>query len=201
MPARSGSPSLLPLLRSETQSRLLERLVLKPELAFTVADLMDDLSVAEMSVRRELDRLVAASIVERERIGRQTVYRASVASPLYEPMRQLVERSVGLEALLREALASIGNIEVAVIFGSWARGEVDAESDVDVLVIGDFDYPELVARVAEVQRRAAREISFVALRRDEFRERFAEGSGFVTSVLDAPKLPLIGRLEDLLDGP
>jgi predicted nucleotidyltransferase len=197
LPRRTGSPNLLPLLRSATQAGLLERLLLAPDAAYTVSELASALGVTDMSVRRELDRMRAAGIVERQRVGRQGLFRADRGSPLYEPLRQLVERSVGVEALLRESLNDIPGVEAAGIFGSWARGEVDAQSDVDLLVIGDFDYTDVVSRLQELQERTGREISMVAMRRDELQEHLNEGSGFLSSILSSPMTMLVGDRQDL----
>jgi predicted nucleotidyltransferase len=192
MPRRTGSPSLLPLLRSETQAGILERLLLHPDDAHTVRELADALEVTDMSVRRELERMVAAGILERERIGRQGRYRASVASPLFRPLQELVERSVGVEALLRDVLSDVPGVEAAAIFGSWARGEVDAQSDVDVLVVGDFDYADAVARLGTLQERTEREINMVAMRPGELREQRALEHGFIPGILRSPVTPLVG---------
>jgi predicted nucleotidyltransferase len=138
-----------------------------------------------------------AGVVEHELIGRQGLYRASVASPLFEPLRQLVERSVGVEALLRDLVLEVPGVETAAIFGSWARGKVDAESDVDVLVTGDFDYPELISRSMELQERTGREINIVAMRTGELRERMQEGNGFVRDIMASPMKFLVGSLDDV----
>lgn len=193
MARRTSSPSLLPLLRSATQARLLERLVLHPDEAYTVSQLALELDVTGMSVRRELYRMVDAGIFEREAVGRQSVFRASVASPLYEPLRELVERSVGVEVLLEEVLERTAGIEAAAIFGSWARGRVDAESDIDLLVIGEFDHTALVAELMELQARTGREINLVSMRPDELSEQ--RESGFVREVMSAPMRMLIGTIE------
>jgi predicted nucleotidyltransferase len=194
MPRRTASPSLLPLLRSATQAGLLERLLLNPDATFTVREMAGALGVTDMSVRRELERMIDAGIVERERIGRQGLYRASVASPLYEPLRQLVERSVGVEPLLRELLEKVPGVDAAAIFGSWARGKVDAESDVDVLVTGDFDYSELVSRLHGLEERTGREINLVAMRPGELQESLEQDSGFVRDIMASPMTMLVGEL-------
>jgi predicted nucleotidyltransferase len=194
--AEPDRPSLLPLLRSETQADVLERLLLHPDDSYTVGDLAEALDVTDMSVRRELSRMVDAGILERQMVGRQGLYRASLASPLFEPLRELIERSVGVEPLLRDALADIPGIDAAVIFGSWARGQVDAESDVDVLVVGTFDYADVTARLHALQERTGREINMVAMRPKELREqRGNTKSGFLTGVLRGPMRPLVGDLD------
>jgi predicted nucleotidyltransferase len=192
MARRSGSPSLLPLLRSETQAGLLERLILHPGDAYTVADLAAHLGVTDLSVRRELHRMVDAGIAERELVGRQQVFRGSVESPLFEPLRELLERSVGAEALIRDVLERTGGIESAAIFGSWARGQIDADSDIDLLVVGEFDYTSLVSELIALQERTGREINLVAMRADEPSEQ--RDSGFLRDVLSAPMRVLVGNL-------
>lgn len=194
MPRRTASPSLLPLLRSATQAGLLERLLLDPDATFTVRELADALGVTDMSVRRELERMIDAGIIERERIGRQGLYRASLASPLYEPLRQLVERSVGVEPLLRDLLEKVPGVDAAAIFGSWARGKIDAQSDVDVLVTGDFDYSELVSRLHGLQERTGREINLVAMRPGELQESLEQDSGFMRDIMASPMTMLVGEL-------
>jgi predicted nucleotidyltransferase len=192
MPRRSSTPSLLPLLRSATQAGILERLFLHPDQAYTVGELAELLGVTDLSVRRELYRMVDAGMVDREAVGRQSVFRASVASPLYEPMRQLVERSVGVEPLLRELVAQTPGVEVAAIYGSWARGTIDAESDVDLLLVGDIEYAALVEQLMALQERVGREINTVWMRPEEWREQ--QGSGFVREILSSPVRVLAGSL-------
>ena len=192
MARRSASPSLLPLLRSETQAGLLERLVLRPDDSYTVADLAQALGVTDQSVRRELHRMVDAGIVEREAVGRQGVYHASTASPLYEPLRELVERSVGVEALLRAVLERTSGVEAAAIFGSWARGRIDAQSDVDLLVIGDIDYAALVENLVSLQERIGRDVNVTWMRERELRDRW--DSGFVRDIMAAPMRVLVGQI-------
>ena len=192
MARRSGSPSLLPLLRSETQAGLLERLILHPGDAYTVADLAAHLRVTDLSVRRELHRMVDAGIAERELVGRQQVFRASIESPLFEPLRELLERSVGAETLIRDVLERTDGIESAAIFGSWARGRVDADSDIDLLVVGEFDYTSLVSELTALQERTGREINLVAMRPDELSAQ--RDSGFLRDVLSGPVRMLVGSL-------
>jgi predicted nucleotidyltransferase len=195
MARRSGTSSLLPLLRSETQAGLLEKLIAHPEQYYTVAELTSLLGVTEMSVRRELERMRKAGIVDHTMVGRQGIYRASTASPLFAPLRDLVERSVGVEPLLREALETVPGLKAAAIFGSWARGDVDAESDVDLLIVGDVDYPSMISKVLPLQERIGREINMVWMRPGELLDALANGSAFAAEIRSSPMRTLVGDME------
>ena len=85
-------------------------------------------------------------------------------------------------------------MRAAAIFGSWAEGHTTAGSDIDLLVVGDVDRGELLAAAPEVGRLAGREIDVTAYRPDEFADKIASGSGFLTTVLRGPLLPLVGDL-------
>lgn len=160
--------------------------------SYTVSELARDAGVTDMSVRRELERFLDAGIIERETIGRQGVYRAAIASPLFEPLRDLLEKSVGVEARLRDLLGQTPGVEGAAIFGSWARGRVDAESDVDLLVIGNIDYGALVERLNPLQSKIGRQISVVWMRPEEFNA--PDRSAFIREVLSGALLVVAGEV-------
>jgi predicted nucleotidyltransferase len=180
-------------LRSRTQAELLERLILHPEASYTVAQLAKDLAVTDMTVRRELERMLDAGIIEREAIGRQGIYRAATASPLFSALHELVEKSLGVEANLKELLSQTPGIEGAAIFGSWARGRIDAESDIDLLVIGDIDYGSLLEKLTPLQRKADREINVVWMSPEEFHGR--DRTVFIREVLAGPLRVLTGEVD------
>jgi predicted nucleotidyltransferase len=97
--------------------------------------------------------------------------------------------------LLREALETVPGVQAAAIFGSWARGDVDAESDVDLLVVGDVDYPSLTSKLTRLQERIGREISVVWMRPGELPDALANGSAFATELRSSPMRTLIGDME------
>jgi predicted nucleotidyltransferase len=137
--------------------------------------------------------MLDAGIVEREAVGRQGIYRASVASPLFEPLRDLIQKSVGVDAQLRDLLEDTPGVEGAAIFGSWARGRIDAESDVDLLVVGDIDYGLLLEKLMPLQSKIGREISVVWMLPEEFYA--SDRSAFMREVLAGPLRLLAGRIE------
>lgn len=190
---RTEPPAILPLFRSDLQARLLAALLLDEE-PLTVRDLIERTSASPATLHRELGRLEEAHLIEHDRVGRTKRYRAATESPLYEPLRALIERTLGVAPLLQSTLQGVDGVELAAIFGSWAAGEADQESDVDLLVVGSVDRGDLLAAVRQVERQTHREIDVTAYRREEFDRRLAEGSGFLRTVLGGPLTPLIGEI-------
>jgi len=193
---RTSPPSQLPLFRSRLQADLLVLLFAAGEQGLTVKDLAEQTAASRSSVQRELARLLDAGILEREERGRTSVYRPG-DSPVREPLRDLIEVTVGAVPRLAEQLRGLEGIEVAVVYGSWASGLTSPDSDIDLLVIGSVGYSDLVREVAKVEEAVGREIDVKLYGADEFKSRLSEGSGFIRTVLSGPTLTLRGELPEL----
>jgi predicted nucleotidyltransferase len=196
---RTKAPTALPLFRSEFQLRLLALVLLQPDRLWTAPALQEQLGATAASVHRELQRALSAGIVVRESVGRTYQYRAEPGSPLFEPLQELLDRTVGVETELRRALEGLPGVEAAVIHGSYARAQrVRPQSDIDVLVLGHPDFRALRARVRKVERQAGREIDALVYSADEFRDMLKRGNSFAKGVVRGPTKPLTGDLHALV---
>lgn len=185
---------MLPIFRSDLQAGLLAALFLRDDQPMTAKQLASETGGALASVYRELTRLVEAGLVERDREERGAGFLAVRDSPLYEPLRELLDRTLGVEPQLRRALAEVEGIEDAAIFGSWAERTPHGDSDIDLMVVGDVDRSMLLVQVKRVESHVGREIDVTAYGRDEFDRRRDEGSGFIRTVLRGPLVQLIGEV-------
>jgi predicted nucleotidyltransferase len=193
---RTSTPAILPLFRSEMQLHLLALLLLQPERSWTLQELAQALDAPASSVHRELGRAQRAGIIRRSAAARPHRFQAATEDPLYEPVAELLRRSVGVEQQLRVTLQRSG-VLAAVIYGSWAGGTRRPDSDIDVLVIGDADLRELRRCVRPIGKAAGRTIDLTVLSVDEFQRLLAEESSFARSVLQAPTTPLVGELDSI----
>lgn len=192
MAMRTKALPLLPILRSELQARILALVFLNPEVEWTGPDLQQRLQVAEPTFRHEIRRLRDAGLVVSRSLGRTNLYTAAVESPLYEPLRELVERTLGVEVALSRVLADVPGVEFAAIYGSWAAERLRPTSDIDVLVIGDVSFDAVADAVREVEQLAGREVGLTVYTRDEFEQQVRSGGGFTTTLLSREMKPLLG---------
>jgi len=144
-------------------------------------------------VQRELEQLTRAGLVTRERRGNQVYFQANDAAAIYHELVVLVAKTFGIGDFLRKALVPFSTrILVALIYGSVARGEHHATSDVDVLIVGDVLLSELEDAFREVETRIARPVSATVMDLREFAKRKKANDNFLRTVLAGPKIFLIG---------
>ena len=133
-------------------------------------------------------------------MGRSLEYRVN-DGPVTDAVRTLFQRTVGVEALLRDAVVDLPGVEAAFIHGSYASGHERSGSDVDVIVVGEPDRIELAERLATVERQIGRPVSMLLVHRSQLSARLANPDGFWSSVIDSPRIQLVGpKLEDLIGG-
>jgi len=193
---RTSPPALLPLFRSRLQADLLTLLVSSGQEGHTVKELASETAASRSSVQRELARLLEAGILERAQSGRTSVYRLA-DSPLRRPLEELIEATVGVVPRLTEQLRTLEGVDVAVIYGSWATGQLSPDSDIDLLVVGSVGYADLVEAVAGVEESVGREIDVRLYEAEELQGRLVAGSGFLRTALSGPTLTLIGEPPEL----
>jgi predicted nucleotidyltransferase len=152
------------------------------------------------SVQRELARLVEVGLVERVPRGNQVWFRANERSPIHADLVGLMTKTVGVIGLLRTTmsqLAQLGTIHSAFIYGSFATGNQEPGSDVDLMVIGDTTLKELVPLLRPVEQRIGREINPTIYSLEELRRRTKSGEHFLTQVIAKPRLLLHGADDDI----
>jgi predicted nucleotidyltransferase len=186
------------LLFSAYRREVLGLLLLRPDESLHVREISRLTGVPAGSLHRELRTLTDAGLLLREPVGNQVRYRANRACPIYPELAEVFRKTSGLVDLVRAALAPLaGRISVAFIFGSIAKGAETASSDVDLYVIGDAGFAEVVGILSGLRERLGREISPVVATRKDFRAQRKSKERFVTRVLGEPKLFVIGSADDL----
>jgi len=150
----------------------------------------------DSTLRQELRKLVRLDLVQSRRDSNRVYYRAKTESPLYPEIRNLVLKTSGLSDVLKSMLTD-KRIRVAFVFGSIARGEEKAGSDVDLMVIGQLGLRDLSRLLSGIEEKIGREVNPHVLREEEFRKRIRAKEHFVSSVMETLKIFIIGSQGEL----
>jgi predicted nucleotidyltransferase len=189
---------LASLLFGAYRRRVLGLLLLHPEETYHVREIARLTDTAAGTLHKELARLAQAGLLTRERIGNQLRYAANRQCPVFEELASILRKTSGLADIVLDALTGVSKrIDVALIFGSVARGEERTGSDVDVLMIGSIGFADAVKAMHPAQEKIGREINPVVMSPEEFRRKQEAGDGFVREILAKEKIFLIGDEDEL----
>lgn len=190
--------SLGEALFTKTQQRVLGLLFGNPDRSYYNNEIVRFADAGIGSVQRELQRLESAGLVTARKIGNQKHYQANRTAAIFEELRGIVLKTVGLADVLREAIAPLQEqVELAFIFGSIAQGKERVTSDVDVMVIGDVSFDEVVHALYSTQESLGREVNPVVMSASEFSGNILQGDRFVSRIVKEPKIFLKGDSDDL----
>jgi predicted nucleotidyltransferase/transcriptional regulator with XRE-family HTH domain len=198
VPGMGIRSSLADALFSATQQRVLGLLYGHPDRSFFATEIFERVGSGRGTVQRELERLVDSGLAVMTRVGNQKHYRANREAPIFSELRSIVLKTSGLAEPLREALAPLAKkIELALVYGSVARGDAHAGSDVDLLVVArDLTLAQLYTRLLGAEKATGRKINPTLLTPVEFCDRRAEGNPFLKKVLSGDTIALIGSAHD-----
>jgi predicted nucleotidyltransferase len=193
---RKSSP-IDPLIGKTTQD-LLAATVLQPDRWWYLSDLAKHLGRRPSSLQTPLVALVSAGILSRRKEGNRVYFRANPDCPFLPELQGLMAKTVGLVEVLREALMPLkGRLELAFVHGSVAKSREGTASDVDLVAIGSLGLAELSPVLEKVEQRLGRPVDANVYSPEEFAKKLAAKNHFLCSVLDAEKLFVVGRSDDL----
>jgi predicted nucleotidyltransferase/DNA-binding HxlR family transcriptional regulator len=187
---------LAELLSSRARAEIFRLLFSGPGGELHVREIERRSGLNDSTLRQELRKLVRLDLVQSRRDSNRVYYRAKTESPLYPEIRNLVLKTSGLSDLLKSALMD-KRIRLAFVFGSIVRGEEKAGSDVDLMVVGQLGLRDLSRLLSGIEEKIGREVNPHVLREEEFRKRIRAKEHFVCSVMETPKIFIIGSQNEL----
>ena len=189
---RAPTPSLLPIFRSQQQAELLALILGDPSIEHSLAQLTERTGIPYASVHREVERAEAAGLVTSRLVGRTRLIRADPASPYFSGLSDVLVKAFGVPWVLGEALAGVGRIDAAYVYGSWAARFSGEEGDrpvgdIDLLVLGGPDRDGVYAAASSAERRLGRPVQ-VTIRSADW---LTNGNGtFHDTVAGRPMVPV-----------
>lgn len=181
--------------RSAIRREILLRFYTRPGLERHARELAREMGRAAQPVARELSALERAGILTSSTVGRARRYRLNESSPIASQFRALVQRTIGVEGKLRDALEGLAGVEEAFIFGSYARGEDRATSDIDLMVVGPITRRALSGRLREVESELGRDVNVTRYTREDLQRLRGSHDPFLADVWTGKRIPIISRRE------
>lgn len=188
--------SLLALLFPQVRAEVLRLLFADDSRQLHLRELVRQSGLTLGTLQTEIDKLLAAGLLLDHRDGNRRYFRANASHPLFPDLHNLVLKTAGLREVLADVLNGLDSIRVALVFGSVAAGTAKADSDVDLLVIGDLGLRALAPRLRPAAERLGREINPLVMSPVEFAREHAS-KPLLVDLLAKPKLFIKGDEREL----
>jgi len=182
--------------RSEARRRLLAYYFTNPTARLHLRDLAERLKIDPSNLSKELRRLERKGLFRSEISGRQKYFQLNREYPLFDEVQAIIEKTIGAVTVIRHALKRIDGIDKAYLYGSFAKNQQDAASDIDVLIVGAPREEALAQLVSKLERQLGREINYTVLPAREFASRRLRKDAFLENVWHNRRIPLIGPDEE-----
>jgi uncharacterized protein len=178
---------------TKTQQAILKLLYTHPEKSFYTKEILRLTGMGVATIKRELDRMERASVLKKFKIGNQLHYQANTDCPIYSELITIADKTFGLNDTMKLALEPLAHkIVWAFIFGSIASEKETPWSDIDLMIIGTLDFFAVAIAVNNAQHLLGREINPKIYTPQEWKNLLKEKTGFIKSVLQKPKINIIG---------
>jgi uncharacterized protein len=183
-------------LRSELRRKLLTFFYVNRSARVYVRQLAGELHADSTNLSRELARLEREGLLHSEIEGKQRYYSINRAYPYLKPLFTMLQGSIGIEPALKDALKAVDGVKSAWLFGSFAKNEADAASDIDLLIVGEPDQAQLAVETRKAEKALRREINYTVLTPRELKRRLNKSDPFIADIWNGKRIELIGQHDD-----
>jgi len=186
------------LLFGRTRGAILALLYGRADQSFYTRQIAREVDASVGAVQRELENLSKVGLITRSSVGSQVFYQVNRNAPIFREMQGLVNKPIGIFGVLRSALQPLAKrVLVAFVYGSVAREQETAQSDVDLMVVGKATLDEVLSRLSTVEKSIGRPVNPTVYSVAEFKSKLASGNHFLAAVLKGQKVFLLGDEDEL----
>jgi uncharacterized protein len=144
------------------------------------------------AIWKELVHLERIGVLFSKQRGRSKIYQPNPACPILPELKSIVLKTEGIVKVLHEHLIGVNSIVAAFIYGSYAAGEADLLSDLDLMIIGEVNLSQFASMISELERELNRSINYVIFTKAELEMKIANDDPFIRNVIQSPKVMLMG---------
>lgn len=186
------------LIASKTRRLLLNTFFSNPGVEYYTRQLASILGISVGNIHREIKKLLSAGILNVRNVGNIKLFSLNKQNPIYEEIKNIIYKTEGVVKLVKDAVADVGGVKAAFIYGSFAKGDERPDSDIDVFLIGDdVDENELVANISALEKKLFKEINYTRYTESEYKKEKKKKNSFILETIKGKKIFIKGGEKDL----
>ena len=170
------------LTKSKIRKKIILLFLYNQKREFYLSEIAKIVDTSPGTAQRELNRLLAGDFISFKKKANLSIYSLNKRYTLLKEVETIVDKTFGIEVMLKNGLGTIDNIDYAFIFGSFVKGQFRSESDIDLFIIGEVEEDRILKVVQRIENSIAREINYHLADRDDFLSK-AKDSHFYREIL------------------
>jgi predicted nucleotidyltransferase len=180
------------LFSSRVRAKILSELFQSPGEPRNAHELAQSMGEHYSAVWKELVKLEKIGILSSRPHGNSKEYQINPQCPIVNELRSIVIKTEGVGKVIKSTLKELNTVQEAFIFGSYASGEADERSDIDLMIIGDVDLEKLSPTISKLEKEINRPINYVIYSNEDWNNKEKEKDSFWVNVNESPKINIIG---------
>lgn len=189
--------NLLEVTKSRLRQKLLAYFFTNPKADLYLREISSLLKEDAGNLSKELTNLEKKGIFTSRIRGNQKYLSLNKQYPLYQELRSIIFKTIGVEGSLREIIRQMEGVDLAFIYGSFAKDKESPTSDIDLFIIGNPHEDRLMEKIEDLEKRLHREINYNIYPKKEFVDRKKKKDSFVLNILKGPKIVLKDNLNGI----
>jgi len=159
------------LTKSKIRQRIILLFIYNQGKEFYLSEIAKEIHSSPGTTQRELEKLLRNDFLLFKKKANLSFYMLNKQYSLLEEVESIVKKTIGIEFMLKNRLVQIENIEFAFLYGSFVKGGMKSDSDIDLFVIGRVKEDPIFKAVEEVEKIIGREINYHLSGKEEFLKR------------------------------
>jgi len=180
------------LFGSKARASLLRFFCLNPGKQFYVREIERKTNLSYISVSNELKNLQEFGLLKSKFNGNQKNFWIDEHFVLYEDLQKIILKTEGVTKTIMDTFSSLKNVDFLFIYGSFASGKANVQSDLDVFIVGNASYDEVIDIIVKNEKETGRQINFTMYKQEDLLSRIKNQDSFIMNVVNEPKIMLIG---------
>lgn len=179
---------------SPNQQVLLNLFITNPEQEYHLHEIGRILEKKPGTFQKALNALEERGILKSHMRGNQRLVSLNKKYPLLKEITKIIQKTVGIEIMLKELVESEDDIHIAYIFGSYAKNKMRSDSDIDLILVGLENAEDAILEgIEKIEKKIQREINPKFYTTTEYARKIRQNDPFLKEILDTHYITLKGR--------
>jgi len=167
----------------------------QPDLDYNLSEIGRILGKPPGVFQRSISSLEKQGLISSRKRGNQRLLKFNKNYIFFNEVKSIIQKTNGAEGLLGKLANGIKQVNIALIYGSYAKGGMRTDSDIDLIIVADPKVEDkLLAALEKIEQKLQREINYKLYSKKEYDRKMTANDPFLQEILSDKYIPLKGKI-------